>query len=65
MLVVPVRSGMVCREPSLRLLFQQWLGMVLGFCSRAEQKGGVVSNQVCSEQTHSTAQEQTGEEEGG
>jgi len=54
---------MVCSELSLRLLCQQWLEGVLGFCHGTQQKGVVVSNQVCSEQTHSTAQEQTGEEE--
>lgn len=63
MLDVPMHSGMVCSELSLRLLCQQWLGMVLAFCCGTEQKGGVVSNQACSEQTHSATQEEMGEED--
>lgn len=63
MLDVPTCCWVVYSELSLRLLCQQWLGIVLRFCCGTEQKGGMVSNQVCSEQIRSTAQEQTVEEE--
>lgn len=49
MLDVPMRSGMVRSDLSLRLLCQQWSGMVLGFCCGTEQKGGGVSNRVCTQ----------------
>jgi len=52
---VPMPSGMVCSELSSRLFCQQCLRPNLASFCGTEQKGGVVSNQICSEQTHSTA----------